>query len=107
MPTLSTHVLDTSTGRPAEGLAVRLENAAGALARAATDAGGRIRDLGPKEIPAGRYRLVFETGAWFAAGGRTTLFPEVVIPVELQDGEPHYHIPLLVSPFGYSTYRGS
>ena len=111
MPTLTTHILDTSTGRPAVGVTVRLETASGdgftLLAQAVTDPDGRIKSWFPADVPAGRCRLVFETAAWFAASGRKTLYPEVVIVLELQEGEPHYHVPLLLSPFGYSTYRGS
>lgn len=110
MPTISTHVLDVSRGRPASGLAVRLErdgDETAPLARAVTDADGRIREDFPQSVSAGRYRLVFETGAWFGRSGQPTLYPEIVIQVQLEDSEPHYHIPLLLAPFGYSTYRGS
>jgi 5-hydroxyisourate hydrolase len=111
MTRITSHVLDTSSGRPASGITVRLERAgpsgSALLASAATDADGRVRDWLPTGVPAGRYRLVFETGAWFLAAGRDTLYPEVVIDFEVQDGVPHYHLPLLLSPFGYSTYRGS
>jgi 5-hydroxyisourate hydrolase len=111
MTRITSHVLDTSAGRPASGMAVRLERSGSGgsppLASAATDADGRVRDWLPSGVPAGRYRLVFETGAWFQATGRETLYPEVIIDFEVQDGLPHYHLPLLLSPFGYSTYRGS
>jgi len=113
MTRITSHVLDTSAGRPAAGLTVRLEQpgrAAGALAplaSATTDADGRVRDWLPGGVPAGRYRLVFETGAWFRAAGRESLYPEVIIDFEVSDGAPHYHLPLLLAPFGYSTYRGS
>jgi 5-hydroxyisourate hydrolase len=112
MTRITSHVLDTSAGKPATGLTVRLEQpgrGAGPvpLASATTDADGRVRDWLPGGVPAGRYRLVFETGAWFRAAGRDTLYPEVTIEFEVQDGVPHYHLPLLLSPFGYSTYRGS
>jgi 5-hydroxyisourate hydrolase len=91
-------------------LTVRLERADGSatpLASAITDGEGRVRDWLPGGVPAGRYRLVFETGAWFRAAGQETLYPEVVIEFEALEGSPHYHLPLLLSPFGYSTYRGS
>jgi 5-hydroxyisourate hydrolase len=108
---ITSHVLDTSAGRPASGLAVRLERSGpgspASLASATTDGDGRVRDWLPEGLPAGRYRLVFETGAWFRATGRETLYPEVVIEFEVRDGPSHYHLPLLLSPFGYSTYRGS
>jgi 5-hydroxyisourate hydrolase len=111
MTRITSHVLDTSSGRPASGLSVKLERSAaeGAalVAAATTDADGRIRDWVPAGIPAGRYRLVFETGAWFRAAGRETLYPQVVIEFEVEGGTPHYHLPLLLAPFGYSTYRGS
>ena len=112
MTRITSHVLDTSTGGPAAGLTVRLEQTgrgggAAPLTSATTDADGRIRDWLPAGVPAGRYRLVFQTGAWFRAAGRDTLYPEVVIDFEVRDGVPHYHLPLLLSPFGYSTYRGS
>jgi 5-hydroxyisourate hydrolase len=108
MARITTHVLDTGTGKPASGLGVRLENASASLVDArATDSDGRVREWNPNEVPAGRYRLVFETGAWFRSLGRETLYPEIVIQFEVKDGVPHYHIPLLLAPFGYSTYRGS
>jgi 5-hydroxyisourate hydrolase len=111
MTRITSHVLDTTAGKPAVGLTVRLEQSrqsGGApLASATTDADGRVRDWLPAGVPAGRYRLVFETGAWFRAAGRDALYPEVSIEVEVQDGVAHYHLPLLLSPFAYSTYRGS
>ncbi len=111
MTRITSHVLDTSAGQPASGMTVRLERSGSGgsapLASATTDADGRVRDWLPTGVPRGRYRLVFETGAWFLAAGRDTLYPEVIIDFEVQDGVPHYHLPLLLSPFGYSTYRGS
>jgi 5-hydroxyisourate hydrolase len=101
---VTTHVLDAALGRPAEGMRVRLERADGTrVGSAVTDSGGRIVDLGEPEP--GVHRLVFETGPWFAAAGRETFFPEVVVTVALQGG--HFHVPLLLSPYAYSTYRGS
>lgn len=101
---VTTHVLDAATGRPAAGLRVRLERSDGTVvAEARTDDDGRVRDLG---APApGQHRLVFATGEWFAAAGRDTFYPEVVVTFTL--GEGHHHVPLLLSPFAYSTYRGS
>lgn len=101
---VTTHVLDAATGRPAAGVRVRLERADGTVvAEARTDDDGRVRDLG---APApGLHRLVFATGEWFAAAGRDTFYPEVVVTFTL--GEGHHHVPLLLSPFAYSTYRGS
>lgn len=111
MTRITSHVLDTSAGRPAAGMAVRLERAGGAavepLATSTTDGDGRIGDWLPGGVPAGGYRLVFETGAWFRAAGRESLYARVVIEFEVGDDVPHYHLPLLLSPFGYSTYRGS
>ena len=101
---VTTHVLDAATGRPAAGLAVRLETADGKVgAEARTDGDGRARDLG-RPAP-GVHRLVFATGEWFTAAGRETFYPEVVVTFTL--GEGHHHVPLLLSPFAYSTYRGS
>jgi 5-hydroxyisourate hydrolase len=111
MTRITSHVLDTSAGRPASGLSVKLERSgpegATVVASATTDSDGRVRDWVPAGVPAGRYRLVFETGAWFQAAGRDTIYPVVIIDFEVEDGTPHYHLPLLLAPFGYSTYRGS
>jgi 5-hydroxyisourate hydrolase len=111
MTRITTHVLDTAAGRPASGIAVRLERSGAPgpapLASATTDGDGRVRDWLPAGVPAGRYRLVFETGPWFRAAARETLYPEVIVEFEIPDGVPHYHLPLLLAPFGYSTYRGS
>ena len=101
---VTTHVLDAALGRPAEGMRVRLERADGTVvATAVTDSGGRVVDLGKPEP--GEHRLVFATGPWFAAAGRETFYPEVVVTVNLDGG--HFHVPLLLSPYAYSTYRGS
>jgi 5-hydroxyisourate hydrolase len=111
MTRITSHVLDTSTGRPASGIAVRLERPdaadALALASATTDRDGRLGDWLPEGVPAGKYRLVFETGAWFRAAERESLYHRVVNDFEDREGVPHYHLPLLLAPFGYSTYRGS
>ncbi len=72
-----------------------------------TDADGRISQLGPDELPPGEYRLRFDTGAYFAARGVDTFYPEVVLTVRVADDGRHVHAPLLLSPFAYSTYRGS
>ena len=106
---ITTHVLDPSVGRPASGLAVRLERSDGRapLATATTDGDGRVREWLAEGVAPGRYRLVFETGAWFRAAGKEALYPEVVIEFDARDGVPHYHLPLLLTPFGYTTYRGS
>ena len=111
---ITTHVLDLSTGKPARGVAVTLEFRADegpweALGRGVTDADGRLRDLLPAAIPllAGMYRLEFATGAHFAASGVTCFYPSVAITFQVTDPTAHHHVPLLLSPFGYSTYRGS
>jgi 5-hydroxyisourate hydrolase len=118
MSAITTHILDLSTGRPAAGVVVTLERAqAGAIegarewkpiGRGATDADGRLRTLVPAGTVAapGSYRLVFATGAYFARLGARAFHPHVTVEFEVA-GEPHYHVPLLLSPFGYSTYRGS
>lgn len=101
---VSTHVLDAALGRPAAGMRVRLERADGTVvAEARTGDDGRVADLGP--TTEGGHRLVFATGEWFAAAGRDTFYPEVVVTVTL--GAGHHHVPLLLAPFAYSTYRGS
>ena len=100
MSQLSTHVLDTSLGRPAMGVTVSLEHGDAVVARGTTDADGRIADLGPDRLDPGTYRLRFDTA------GRSTFFPEVLIAFVVEDGD-HLHVPLLLSPHGYTTYRGS
>jgi len=113
MSKITTHLLDVSVGRPAANVPVLLEvqSANGAWAeagRGATDGDGRQRDLAAgKALAAGIYRLTFDTRAYFAARNIAGLYPQVIIVFEVRDAEQHYHIPLLLSPFGYSTYRGS
>ena len=98
MSTLSTHVLDTAQGRPATGVRVSLESRSGTpLAEAVTDHDGRVGSLGG-ELTLGDYVLRFETAGPF--------FPEVVVVFTIAD-ERHHHVPVLLSPYGYSTYRGS
>jgi len=109
---ITSHVLDLSLGKPASGLTVVLEVAeAGGwkeLARGETDANGRLQNLlAPASFAKGRYRLTFDSGAYFAARQMTAFYPQVtVIFVVLNEAE-HFHVPLLLSPYGYSTYRGS
>lgn len=106
--TVSTHVLDAALGRPAAHVRVQLEDSAGSLlAEAATDADGRVADLTPGDVIPGDYRLRFDTGAYFAASGRDAFYPEVVVTFRIADAAQNYHVPLLLSPFAYSTYRGS
>ncbi|HET7306177.1 MAG TPA: hydroxyisourate hydrolase [Segeticoccus sp.] len=110
MSAITTHVLDTALGRPAAGVPVRLEVVAGeatVLATAVTDDDGRVPELGPDRVEAGTYRLVFDTAAYFAASGQSCFFPEVGLTFVLADPAQHYHVPVLLSPFAYSTYRGS
>lgn len=109
MSHITTHVLDTSLGRPAAGIAVVLEDQAGAeLAQGTTNADGRVADLGPERLSPGTYRLRFATGPYLQAGTTACAFyPEVILTFCVCSPEEHYHIPLLLSPFGYSTYRGS
>lgn len=103
---LSTHVLDAARGRPAAGVSVRLERDGAVLAEAETDDDGRVRDLGAGPA-AGTYRLTFATGDYFAATGQEGFYPEVVVAFTVTDPAQHHHVPLLLSPFAYSTYRGS
>ncbi|MFF5204708.1 hydroxyisourate hydrolase [Streptosporangium sp. NPDC000396] len=101
---LSTHVLDAALGRPAAGVAVRLESGGAVVAEGHTDADGRLKGWSPG---AGVHRLVFDTGAYFAARGVDAFYPEVTVAFTIDDPDEHYHVPLLLSPFAYSTYRGS
>jgi len=106
LTTCSTHVLDAALGVPAAGLGVRLADATGAvLAEAETDDDGRIR-FDPGLAP-GPHTLRFETGAWFAAADRDHFHPHVEVAFEVTGGQPHLHVALLLSPFAYTTYRGS
>jgi 5-hydroxyisourate hydrolase len=114
MSGISTHVLDTSMGRPAAGVGVTLEARIvdgewRELARAKTNADGRVANLLPAgtSLAAGIYRLRFETGVYFASRDVRAFYPHVEVVFEVHDAAQHYHVPLLVSPFGYSTYRGS
>jgi 5-hydroxyisourate hydrolase len=107
MSTVTTHVLDAALGRPAVGVRVRLESTDGTVGTGTTDADGRARDLAPSALPAGTYRLVFDTAAYHAASGQPSFYPEVCVTFRLSDPEQHLHVPLLLSPFAYSTYRGS
>ena len=109
---ITTHVLDTAAGRPGRAIAIDLERADGEhwlpLASGITDDDGRLRTLTPAgPVAPGRYRLRFHTQAYLAAHHHTGFFPVVEIQFAVEDGNQHYHIPLLLSPFGYSTYRGS
>ena len=112
MSGITTHVLDTAAGRPAAGLSVALERmhddgAWRSVASGVTDSDGRLRTLLQTPPGTATYRLAFETGPYFAATGTITFFPRVVIVFDAVAAEEHYHVPLLLSPFAYSTYRGS
>jgi 5-hydroxyisourate hydrolase len=107
MSPITTHILDTARGRPAAGIAVTLEFESGGrwtkAGSGATDAEGRIRDLlpGDAKLNPGKYRLTFATAAY------SGFYPSIEVSFVIEDPSQHYHIPLLLSPFGYSTYRGS
>ena len=103
---VSTHVLDSVLGRPAAGVAVRLLAGEDLLAEGVTDRDGRCR-LTEDATGAGTHRLVFATGQWFAEQGREAFYPEVVLAFAVVEPADHHHVPLLLAPFAYSTYRGS
>ena len=107
---ISTHVLDTARGHPADGVPVVLEHDAGEgwqeVGRAATDDDGRVRELVAGELVDGHYRLTFDTATYFRVVGDAVFYPEVSIVFTVAGGG-HHHVPLLLSPFGYTTYRGS
>ena len=114
MSAITTHILDISLGRPASGVPVTLEFHAPTdewliLGRGVTDADGRVKDLltAGSRITPGSYRLTFDTGAYFAALNVDGFYPAVTVSFTIRDTMQHYHVPLLLSPFGYSTYRGS
>ncbi|WP_370324375.1 hydroxyisourate hydrolase [Euzebya sp.] len=109
---LSTHVLDTAGGAPAVGVPVRVERDTGdgdwvEVARGETDDDGRIADLVPGDLEPGPWRITFDSGTWFADQGTTTFWGDIVVAFVVADPAAHHHVPLLLSPFGYSTYRGS
>ncbi|GAB4055491.1 hydroxyisourate hydrolase [Spirosoma litoris] len=111
MSIITTHILDTTRGKPAEAVSIVLYHQQREwieIARGMTNADGRIGDLLPKEtiLPTGTYKLRFETGAYFEQLGVASFYPFVEITFAITTGE-HYHVPLLLNPFGYSTYRGS
>jgi 5-hydroxyisourate hydrolase len=116
MSTLSTHVLDSATGRPAAGMSVRLDRADVIdpdtghgwlpVGSGATDPDGRLKSWGDHPIGPGSYRLSFATGAWFAERERECFYPEVTVTFVIKDAG-HHHVPLLLAQYAYSTYRGS
>jgi 5-hydroxyisourate hydrolase len=108
MKSVSTHVLDITRGKPAAGVPVRLEKKNGdafaPLLSATTDADGRVKELVPEgQLEVGIYRITFDTSVYFPEG----FYPEASIVFQVRDAAAHHHVPLLLSPFGYSTYRGS
>ncbi len=109
---ITAHVLDTSRGKPASGVLVTLERRTSdgswvPVGHGETDNDGRLRSLTPEAIEAGTYRLTFDTATYFRERHVETFFPEVIIVFSVHDSEQHYHVPLLLAPWGYSTYRGS
>jgi 5-hydroxyisourate hydrolase len=110
MSQVTTHVLDTALGRPAAGVPVELArldaHAWSVVATSTTDEDGRVGALGPDALGPGRYRLRFDTSVYFARSGQRGFHPEVLVVFEIADTS-HHHVPLLLSPFAYSTYRGS
>ncbi|MEQ1736776.1 MAG: hydroxyisourate hydrolase [Rhodoglobus sp.] len=107
MSRISTHILDTSLGRPASGIAVELCRGSDVIATGVTDADGRVADLWNGDLETGTYRICFAVGEYFRQTSRETFYPDVRIDFSVVDPGQHFHIPLLLSPFGYSTYRGS
>ena len=113
MSGITTHVLDTALGRPAAGIKVSLEALSPTgwtqVAWGKTDDGGRVRELLPTgyAVEKRRYRLVFDVGPYFAEREEIAFYPVVIVVFEIEDPSQHYHVPLLLSPFGYSTYRGN
>ena len=111
MTGISTHVLDTAAGVPAVGVPVTLEierdEGWERIGAGVTDEDGRIADLLTEGAAAGTYRIAFDTGAYFTAQGEQGFYPEVSVVFEIKEAHAHHHVPLLLSPFGYSTYRGS
>lgn len=114
MSPITTHVLDTARGCPASGVPISLFKQGPLddwveLGSGITDADGRIRDLLPESQPLekGLYKMVFETGRYFQHLQLRGFYPQVSVTFDVQEPQQHYHIPLLLSPYGYSTYRGS
>jgi 5-hydroxyisourate hydrolase len=114
MSTISTHILDVSRGAPAGGVAVRLEiqntnESWTELSHAWTDDDGRVKPffLVEEQLAEGTYRLVFDTEHYFNEQDVEYFYPQVTIVFKIADAAQHYHVPLLISPYGYSTYRGS
>lgn len=113
MSAITTHILDIARGQPASGVPIVLESQAvngwQEIGRGQTDDDGRLRDLLSSDFnfTAGTYRLTFDTAAYFAAQQTESFYPTVTVTFIVHDAAQHYHVPLLLSPYGYSTYRGS
>ncbi|HEX2712084.1 MAG TPA: hydroxyisourate hydrolase [Candidatus Acidoferrales bacterium] len=114
MSAITTHVLDMSSGRPASGVPVVLESRSAGnewktLGRGKTDADGRLANLLPAgaQLEPGTYRLIFGAAAYFGARNAESFYPEVAVVFTIRDTTEHYHVALLLSPYGYTTYRGS
>jgi 5-hydroxyisourate hydrolase len=112
MSAITTHVLDTSTGRPAAGVPVTLERQAGggwqSAGHGVTNQDGRVTGLlAGSTLAPGTYRITFDTAAYFSARNQPAFYPQVQVMFTVADAGQHYHLPLLLSPYGYSTYRGS
>ena len=113
MSAITTHILDISSGVPARGVAITLERQTAdgwqIIGEGATDEDGRLRDLLASEtiLQTGNYRLTFDTGNYFFDRQIDSFYPQVTVAFTVFSSQEHYHVPLLLSPFGYSTYRGS
>lgn len=113
MSGITTHVLDTARGKPAAGVPIVLERRSAndrwtTIGSGATDADGRLRTLTDRHtLESGTYRITFDTESYFQSQSREGFYPNVVVTFFVRDASQHFHVPLLLSPFGYSTYRGS
>ena len=109
MSTITTHVLDTSLGQAAEGVRVTLERDHSLIGSGVTDEDGRVTDLlqAGSSLAEGEYKLTFAVGEYFTGSKRSSFYNHIVVSFQVAGGSEHYHVPLLVSPYGYSTYRGS
>ena len=106
--TISTHVLDTSLGKPAAGIPVRLDHGGAPIAAGVTDADGRVREWSvPVSLETGAYTLRFRVAEYFATSARESFYEDIAVDFVVRDAGAKYHVPLLLSPFGYATYRGS
>ena len=111
MSQLSTHILDTALGKPASDVVIYLEHQIAGnwekIAQGVTDADGRMKDFTSEQLAAGRYRLSAEIGSYFAKTHRESLYPSAQIDFVIAQNGGHYHLPFLISPWSWSTYRGS